>query len=145
KQFVFLDGPADRAAVLILAELALRTAELVREEIGCLKGVVANEVEGGSVKGIRSALGDDTDLASCLPAHVGRGSCRSHGEFLNRVGDSEVVDRRADLAIDVVDSVEQRIERPGTRSGGGDVSALTAGGRGGGSGSQERQRIVVAI
>src|SRR5207253_8985348 len=75
------DRPAERAAELVLVELAF----LLLEEVAGVERVVAKEFEAGAVQRVRPALGRYEDGSAAAAAGFRRVAVRQDLEFLNRL------------------------------------------------------------
>src|SRR5581483_5622269 len=84
------DGAACRDAVLVHSERRLTLVGQVREVIGGIQGVIAEELPGIAMKSVASGFRDDVDVGARGDAELRVDNVGLHIEFLNGVG------RRAD-------------------------------------------------
>jgi hypothetical protein len=96
---------------------------LVGEKVGRIQRVITQILEGRAMKLLGAALRNDADLSAGAPPELRGGHAGLHGEFLHRVGDAEVTQRRVNLCIDIADAVEQ--EHIGLRACPGDIEAAS--------------------
>src|SRR5262249_43080446 len=82
---VFLDGPVEVEAVVIIAQLAFGLTSHIEKEIGGVQRVIAQEFKDGAVKLIAAAFGDEVDDGALRLAELGAEAVALDTKLLDRV------------------------------------------------------------
>ena len=105
ERLVLDDRAADRAAELVLREVALRPSRAVVEPVVGVEGIVAQELEDAAVELVRPRLDLEADDAAQRLAELGRVGARLELELLESVRARED-DHGLEPGLVVVDPVE---------------------------------------
>src|SRR6266852_3282085 len=110
-------------AMMCSMQWVLLAALFVGEEIRGIEHIIAQILERGTMKLIRTAFGDDVYLSAGAAPELRGGHTGLHRIFLYCVGYPEVPQGRVDLGIDVANAIQQ--EHVGLRTRAGDIEAST--------------------